>query len=147
MRLKSTIQQRGSALVVAIFVIVVLGLLVSVLSRLVSTSSDSVAIEVLGERAFNAAQSGIQATLLELYPLGSFAGCNDGESFTYDYSGGPEGLRQCKAVVTCKVFNAAEDSDYQPALATHYQLLSVGSCDAGSTKVSRQVAVESRNSQ
>ena len=52
--------QRGSALIVAIFVIVVTSLLVATLSGLLRTSNESVVTEVYGTRAFTAAQSGLQ---------------------------------------------------------------------------------------
>ncbi|AVJ55074.1 Type II secretory pathway component [Idiomarina sp. OT37-5b] len=139
-------RQTGSALVVAIFVIVVLGLLVSVLSRLVSTSSDSVVVEIFGGRAFNAAQSGLQQATLELYPVsGNFTGCTDGQTFTYDFSARGEGLQQCRAEVSCKVFNDQSASNYDEKFATHYRLTSVGSCQSGIGYFSRKVAIETRN--
>ena len=129
-------KQQGSALVVAIFVIVVLGLLVSVLSRLVSTSSDSTVIEVLGNRAFMAAQSGVQVGMVELFPLGSdIADCSAVNDSTVTYSNG--GLAQCRSEIVCNAFNYSGGD-------THYRLESTGTCEAGNTVTTRKVAIEAR---
>lgn len=142
MRLKSRSErkkQQGSALVVAIFVIVVLGLLVSVLTRLVSTSSDSTVIEVFGNRAFMAAQSGLQLGMVELFPLGSdIADCSAVNSSAVTYSNG--GLAQCRSEVVCDSFNYTGGD-------THYRLESTGTCEAGNTVTTRKVAIEARTLQ
>ena len=62
-------QQQGSALVVALFIIIVMGLLVGSMSRLLVSSSESISYEVLGTRAFFAAQSGMERSLSLLYVL------------------------------------------------------------------------------
>lgn len=132
----STHRQRGSALVVAIFVIVVLGLLVSVLSQLLRTSSDSTVVEVYGNRAFMAAQSGLQVAMSELFPLNNnIADCSEVNSTTVNYSGG--GLSQCRSDVVCDSFNYSGGD-------THYRLESTGTCEAGNTITTRKVAIETR---
>lgn len=62
-------KQQGSALIVAIFIIVVMTLLVAALSKLLTRSSESISYEVLGTRAFFAAQSGMEQGLAQLFPL------------------------------------------------------------------------------
>lgn len=129
-------RQDGSTLVVAIFVIVVLGLLVSALSQLVRTSAGSTVVEVQGNRAFMAAQSGIQVAMIELFPLNSStADCSEVNIATVAYSSG--GLAQCRSKVSCNAFNYSGGD-------THYRLESTGTCEAGNTKTSRTVAVEAR---
>ena len=141
----STHRQRGSALVVAIFVIVVLGLLVSVLSKLVRTSSDSAVIEVQGNRAFMAAQSGIQRAMLELYPVGgSFTACSDGLLADYDSFEIAAPTEECTARVTCEAYNEPSDPDYDEKIASHYRLESTGTCEAGNTITTRKLAIETR---
>lgn len=60
---------KGSALVIAIFVIVVMSLLGAGLSRMLSSSAQSIAYEVIGTRAFLKAQSGLQWGLQQRFPL------------------------------------------------------------------------------
>ena len=133
-------KQSGSALVVAIFVIVVLGLLVSVLSQLVRTSSDSVVVEVLGNRAFMAAQAGLQRSMLELFPLSQqdAAGCAAVNTGEQDDIG--KGLAQCHFTVSCNEFAYT-------ARDTHYRLESVGECEAGTKTTTRKLAIEARSLQ
>ena len=64
--------QGGSAVMVALFVIVIVGLLAAALSRLLLDSSEKVTVEVLGVRALMAAQSGLEQGLYQLYPNGSW---------------------------------------------------------------------------
>ncbi len=61
--------QRGSMLVISLFVIVVMGLLVLTLIRLLSASSDTLIYEVYGLRAHQAAKSGLELKLTEVFPL------------------------------------------------------------------------------
>lgn len=53
-------RQRGAALVVAVFLIVVLALLATVAVRLTSVQSQNVNLNLLGARALNAARAGIE---------------------------------------------------------------------------------------
>lgn len=143
-RTSSLQQQTGSALVVAIFVIVVLGLLVSVLSQLVRTSSDSVVVEVQGNRAFMAAQSGMQRAMLLLYPL------DDDDSFdenacdgqfpkAFDAAEVASTTGQCTANVRCNSYPYSGAGQTE----THYRLTSTGTCTNGVT-TSRTTAIETR---
>ncbi|RDK83380.1 UNVERIFIED_ORG: MSHA biogenesis protein MshP [Idiomarina abyssalis] len=132
--------QRGSALVVAIFVIVVLGLLVSVLGRLVRTSSESVVVEVLGNRAFFAAETGLQNAMTELFPLNStIQSCEEVTRTTITLSRG--GLKRCEYTVECT------DYFYPAAGETHYRIESTGRCDVGNQSASRVLAAEARSMQ
>lgn len=137
-------KQQGSMLMVALFIIVVMGLLVAALSRLVISSSSMVSTEVLGARAFFAAQSGLELGLAELYPLqrktsasddtatGEPAVCPNEEDYVFSTSG----LAQCKAKVSCV------GSDDTNAGIRHYYLTSIGSCGEGSYTSSRTLEME-----
>ena len=70
----------GSALVIAIFIIVVMTIIGTALVRMINTEAQTIAYEVLGTRAFQAAQTGLQRRLQLVYPLGTSAGnCDAGE--------------------------------------------------------------------
>ena len=68
-QLKAHRRQSGSALVTAIFVLVIMTLLGSALIRMQSSSAETVVYEVIGTRAYAAAQAGVQWQLTELFPL------------------------------------------------------------------------------
>ncbi len=136
-------KQQGSTLVVAIFVIVVLGALVAGLSSLVRTTSESVVVEVLGARSFMAAQSGLERGMVKLYspnqnPVeicrSSALGSESGNVLDLDTN--------CKATVTCR-----EPYEYELAskeVEVHLRLESVGSCAGGGEETSRELAIETR---
>ena len=129
--------QRGSALVVAIFVIVVTGLLVATLSRLVATSSDSVVVEVYGTRAYTAAQSGLQQGMYELFPLNQpMANCAAVTGTPVDLSGIPS-LANCSVTLSCQAFDYTADD-------THYRIEALGQCEAGGQTTERLLAMEAR---
>jgi len=141
---KSTKTQRGSALMLALFVIIVVLLLGLTLVEILSTGNEAVSQEVLGTRAFTAANSGMQAELQKLFPLNNIAGSCAAIS-NYDFSV-VEGLTQCTAVVSCDDY-ATVDS------VTYYRLESTGTCGSGAMAVdsksivlsSRTVIVEARS--
>ncbi|MEE2025916.1 MULTISPECIES: type II secretory pathway component [Alkalimonas] len=121
-------QQAGSALVVAIFVIVVIFGLLLAMSRLLQSSSESVVYEVLGTRALFAAQSGLELAATELFPLSEpTANCPD-NPVTYWFAG--EGLHQCRAWVTCRPSgSSAEEQLELDGRSGHlFHLTSIGQC-------------------
>lgn len=133
--------QSGSALVVAIFVIVVLGLLVATLSRLVVSSSDSVVTEVLGARAYQVAQTGLNIAMMEVFPLNepSFDAVDDCDDVAlpnpvqFSAANDP-GLAQCSVTVQC--LDTAFRGD------AYFELSATGNCGSGSSTASRTVSVE-----
>ena len=113
--------QKGSALVIAIFIIIVLSALGAALVNMLDSSQEGVAYEVLGTRAYTAAQSGLQWQLSEAFPLGSVV----------------PGLKQCTVSVTC--------SDFELDNVRYYSISSTGQCTIDGEKTSRTVAVEARS--
>jgi len=121
-------KQQGSSLVMAIFIIVVLSLLGSALVQVLSTSSETIAQEVLGTRALTAANSGMQGQLQKLFPLNGIAAICPA-STNYDFSN-ITGLYTCKAVVTCENYVADHNG------IAYYRLQSTGSCGSGTIEAS-----------
>ncbi|MEW6981170.1 type II secretory pathway protein [Colwelliaceae bacterium 6471] len=114
---------RGSALMMAIFIMVVLMLLGTALMKTLSSSSEAIAQEVIGTRALAAANSGMQAHLYQLFPLGiTDAGCPSDHN--YEFNNTP-GLYQCKASVSCAKYATDDDG------INYYRLTSAGSCGSG----------------
>ncbi|RUO71070.1 hypothetical protein [Pseudidiomarina salinarum] len=125
-------RQRGSALVVAVFIIVVLSLLATALFGLFSSSSSATVANVGGARANFAAKSSVEEALLKLFPVDG--GAADCSTTTVSFS--QPGLANCSGEVTCTSFNLDELD------ATHYRLQASGSCEIGTEAYSRQLLTE-----
>ena len=147
------IKQQGSSLVLALFVIIVLTLLGSVLMKMISTSSETVSQEVLGTRAYMAANSALQGELQRVFPLNGAAGvCNANNSFTYDFQTSANedipGLYDCQASTTCVNYHTDSVNN-----VNYYRLTSTGECGSGAmasnstviVKSSRTIQIEARS--
>jgi MSHA biogenesis protein MshP len=127
--------QRGSALIVAVFIIVIMTLLGTALVRMMSSSAETVAYEVLGARAYQAAQAGLQRKLAEVFPLAPAVGiCNAPDPpVPYDFSA-IRGLENCRATnVGC--------TDSEILGVTYYIITSRGQCDIAGILTSREIEV------
>ena len=132
-------QQAGSALVIAIFVIIVLSVLGASLVKMLDSSQESVTYEVLGTRAYTAAYSGLQWQLAEVFPLNSTAiACKNPITNTPSFNN-TLGLAQCNVSVTCTDF-------VHPGNKTRYfSITATGTCAIGSELTSRKLAVEAHS--
>ena len=140
-------QQKGSALVLAIFIIVVMTVLGASLTRMMSSSAETIAYEVLGTRAYTAAQSGIQWQLQQLFPLGgNTQSCGSISTNIPDISS-VNGLKSCEInALTCDEFTYTDGAD----TVTYYTIESTGQCyiSDGTDKTiltSRTIKVEARD--
>lgn len=147
---KNRNKQRGSALTIAIFVIVVMGLLGIAIIRLLGGSTQGVIAEVSGSRALAAANAGIELYLTELFPLDTTAPYDAGANplvcpatslggsaeFTQNFASHTEttGLQNCQVEVQCRQLDLDE--------GTHFRLESTGICTIGDAVYSRQIQVE-----
>jgi MSHA biogenesis protein MshP len=124
--------QQGSMLVMAVFIIVIFGLLASALSSILSSSQDTVSYEVLGVRAQATANAGLEAGLYRV--LRNFVACNvipaASTPLTVAIDNTVVGLTQCNVSVTCNQRAAINGSS-----ATYYILNSTGTCVAGNNKL------------
>ncbi|MBB1269651.1 MSHA biogenesis protein MshP [Shewanella sp. SR44-3] len=134
---KSTManRQRGSALIMAIFVITVMFLLASALINIVSDGDDSLNQEVLGTRALATANSGADAALARLFPLAG--GVTDCAIVTTPWTPPTSvGFSGCKVTLAC--------ANYVLGSETQYRITSEAVCESGPMRVRRQVEVEAR---
>jgi MSHA biogenesis protein MshP len=133
---KNTYKQRGSSLVIAVFILVVMSLLGAALIKMMRTNEDAYAYEVLGTRAYNAAQSGMQRKLQQIFPLrvaGSDpAACTNDERF--DFSDNIVGLSGCFTTTNCESLTHET--------TTFYTITSRGECAINGEFTSRAVEVE-----
>lgn len=136
---KQRFKSNGSALIVALFVIVIVALLGGAMMKMQATSSENIAQEVLGTRALGAARTGMQVQLHKLFRLENMDGCPSAES-TYSLSA-TQGLDQCSVTVTCERYAEFDGVNY-------YRLESTGECGSGEiTTNSQNVVLSSRTIQ
>ena len=127
----SRAMQRGSMLVIALFVIIVFALLGLTMTRLLSSSSETIIHEVLGQRALNAAKAGVECAVAQEFG----AGCNYPDFKEFN---GIAGLENCSFQVT-PVSKLIEDGVKQ---FTYWTFSSKGQCTAGKINVTRFVYVD-----
>lgn len=123
--------QQGSMLVIALFVIIVLALLGVTMTRMLSSTSETVIHEVLGQRAINAAKSGIECALLAQFGEGC---SSNGDK---DLSG-VAGLDSCSYSVETSAKDITDGGDD----FTYFTFTSTGQCTAGKINVTRFVYVD-----
>jgi len=147
--LPSITTQKGSSLVLALFIIIILSLLGNVLMRMISTSSETVSQEVLGTWAYMAENSAMQAELQLLFPINTTSSTSCDTAFTnkpYDlqknFNEDIPGLYDCRAETSCEHYYTDLDS------TKYYRLTSTG--EYGSRVMSansKDIVVSSRTLQ
>ena len=117
----------GSALMIALFVIVVMALLAAAMGRFLTDSSEKNTVEVRSVRALLAAQSGLEVALYRLFPTRTLAQPTPPAvcpaTSTLNFASNP-GLTNCQAVVRCAMVPVT----YNGSVTNGYRLESVGTC-------------------
>ncbi|WP_179025801.1 MSHA biogenesis protein MshP [Shewanella sp. Scap07] len=135
--------QRGSALVIGIFIITVMFLMSATLINVVRDADEQVNLEVWGTRALAAANSGADFALSQLLPIdGSTGACALNQTWTPPNE---VGFANCSVTYSCVVQNF--DSQ------TQYRITSRASCESSGCasgaedclRVSREVEVQARD--
>ena len=139
-------KQQGSALVMALFIIVVVLMLGTALVKVLQSGEESFAYQVIGTRAYAAANSGAQKRLQELFPLasaslrcGAVNGSGESNNTVPLVSiGGADGLQSCSATVEC--------NDFEYDSVIYYTIKSTGQCGASTdVKTSRTIEIQARS--
>lgn len=124
-------------LFISVFVIVVMGMLGLTLTNILATSAESVAYEVLGLKALNAARTGLEVKISDAFPLESSSSSpNCGLSTNVTLSA-VSGLEGCSFTAQCQ-------ADSSIGGMTYYRFSSTGQCIMSDVIVSRTVAVDAR---
>jgi len=128
-------QQQGSMLVIALFIIVVMSLLAATLSRVLSSTADSVADEVYSAKAYYAAESGMDYGIYQVLRRNQV--CADfpkkPTDLQFDISN-EVGLENCSVAVTCQ--NIPVDNN------SLFYLTSTGTCDGGKIIAEHNIEAE-----
>ena len=114
--------QRGSAIMIALFVIVIMGLLAAAMGRFLVDSGEKNTVEVRGVRALMAAQSGLEIALYRLYPNDHWQ-AQKCDALTRTPFAVP-GLVDCEAEVSCQRIAVSAVGGTQ----TGYRFRSEGRC-------------------
>jgi MSHA biogenesis protein MshP len=145
--------QQGFLIPLALFIIVVMGLMALVLARNSNMSHQAFTQELLSTQAFYAAETATQRAMQTLFfPSASSRQAVDsrcaGLATTYNFSG-IAGLQLCQAQVSCScVYQnnsacaAANAANYNSTATTHtsiYTINSSASCGAGNINAARQI--------
>lgn len=130
-------QQQGSMLVIALFILVVISLLVASLSRILSSTADSVANEVYSAKAYFASDSGMEYGIYQV--LNNSSACATFPSppipdipFAIN---GEVGLENCSVSIECQMIEL-------PDTGKQYYLISTGTCDGGKIVAQHKVEAE-----
>ncbi|MBY5922498.1 pilus assembly PilX N-terminal domain-containing protein [Ferrimonas balearica] len=133
-------RQRGSALVMAVFVLTVMLLLGTVLMRTLSQESANVGLEVTGTRTWAAAQSGIDWALAQTLNRGGAAAqtaCTAANAVLSPGTGLADqaAFDRCQVTVTCR-YRAALPAD---EVSHGFELSAAAECGADTLRVNRTV--------
>ncbi|WP_076417153.1 hypothetical protein [Colwellia sp. UCD-KL20] len=129
--------QKGSSLVLAIFILVVMSLLGAALLRMMATNEETYVYEVLGTRAYNAAQTGAQRKLQQLFPLNTgldSSMCTADDTFSL---ANIEGLDYCSVKVDCL--------EVKHENVSYFTVTSIGQCVINDEATSRVVEVQAKS--
>lgn len=117
-------RQNGSSLAIAIFIIVVLLGAVLSMGRMIVSNNESILYEVLGARAFLAAQSGIEYAAVRLINQPTDTECaNINTEASMNLT--TNGLINCSFNLSCGVSNEVQFLDETARIAT---ITSTGQC-------------------
>lgn len=149
-QLKTLKSQRGSMLMTAIFIVTVMIFLAVSMQEVFNNAARSVAYEVYGTRALQAANAGAERVLQKIFNPASVA---DELSFSavepaaatasLNFSlASVAGFYGCSVSVSVNRFTINDTSYYYNY--THYRVESTATCDSGGFKTVRTVSVEGR---
>ena len=122
--------QRGLGIATALFVITVMALLAVMIFQLIRNNAETTGEEILLNRAFYAAETGVQFGLNALFPPDGGGGMCAPTPDTYELEA--PGLEACEAEVSCTAVDV-DDVDY-------YTVTSKGTCG----EVSRTIQVRAQ---
>mgnify|MGYP001177026052 FL=1 len=132
-----TARQSGFGLPMAVFVITVLALVIAAMAQLQQSSSEGSSLQLQSQRAFYAAESGLQLSLNLLLPPDGSAGrsCASVPLYAHDFSSTNSlyGLSNCSVRVECQPVTV--DSE------VYFTLTSTGTCGSGTDSAQRTTEV------
>jgi len=130
-------KQQGSALIIAVFIIIVISLLGASLMSLQKDSAQGASYEVYAARAYLAAYSAGEIALAQLFPLDAVTPSSCGDvTVPPNLPGTNAGFHGCTVNVVCS------DSPGAGGLGTIYNVTSTAVCKNAQINTRRQISVE-----
>ncbi len=130
-------RQSGFGLPMAVFVITVLALVIAAMAQLQQSSSEGSSLQLQSQRAFYAAESGLQLSLNLLLPPDGSAGrsCATTPFYAHTFSSPSSfyGLTSCSVTVECQ--------DVAVGSEVYFTLTSEGICGSGTDSARRTTEV------
>lgn len=128
-------KQSGSAIIVAIFVVIVISLLGASLVSLQQDSAEGASFEVYAARAYLAAHSGSEIALTQLFPLipvTASSAISTCENVTVNppLPENDVGFHNCSVKISCGL------------LESRYKIVSTAVCETSQITTRRQITVE-----
>lgn len=124
--------QQGSALTIALWILVIGGLISATLLQFRQQNSESLVYQMQGQRAYTLAQSQLELALVQLFPLDlpvqQCASVSPGRTWSAD------GWQGCVTTVSCQQVTVESH--------TSFRLVSTATCGSGRLMSSRSVALE-----
>lgn len=131
-------KQNGASLLLALFIIIVISLLSTIIAKVVSTTSETVSFEVYGARAYATAVTGNEWALQQLYPIQGAGSCAAITTANAPNLNRPEINVNCFIQdIFCLEFEH-DDVDY-------YTIKTTGMCQVGDVTTSRTLQIQSRS--
>ena len=133
-------KQQGSAIILAIFVIVIISLLGAALVSLQRDNAQGTSYEVYASRAYLSAYSASEIALTELFPLipvgasAAVPSCSNVKSNAILPSS-DVGFHGCSAIISCTELTSS-------VLPTRYKVTSTAVCENAQTATRRKITVE-----
>ncbi|WP_438864666.1 type II secretory pathway protein [Neptunicella sp.] len=131
------LKQRGSMLVMSVFIIIVMSVMGLAMSSMLSNSAEAVVAEVYGLRAKMAAHSGLEDQLLKVFPHTGPADITQCDVTSKTFSNIP-GLENCGYSRSCGVKSYTMSSGNRLL----FTFSSTGTCEVGEVKTSRTIKLE-----
>lgn len=132
--------QQGSVYIVAIFVVVVMGMLAMNLNRIQWSSNETLSRELIGTKAWFLANSGVEWALTQLYPLNESSlteeleiRCNQlqpSSSVAMSYLISQVGINCRSLSVQCETVNGG-DLELIPKQLSYFKITSTAICGDG----------------
>lgn len=146
--------QSGFLMPLALFIVVIMGLIALVLMRTTQQTGVAATQEAVSVQAFYAAESGAQQGMQVLfYASGITRQTVDSRCGTNTFNYSVNGLKNCSAVVTCTcryrdntACNSGTAANYQASTSvpeSYYTLVSAATCGSGPLRATRTIQVGS----
>ncbi|WP_417665864.1 hypothetical protein [Pseudidiomarina sp.] len=144
-RVSSPRHQRGAALAVAVFIIVVMSLIGTAMVRILGDSSSATVSEVYGARAQAAARTGAELFLVELFPHDAPVN----SSLCAVRTAAPPAVARAEQVFSINGLTNCSTTVYcdkavlsNPYSGEHFRIVAEGICAVGDMTYSKEIMLE-----